>query len=275
MKEPLQAPEVLEMSITVAVKLAPQRWLLFGKSWLKVSNADEFKVGDCLVGDVEVKVLAVQRPYISISAAVSRKTAASLVKSWVEADPAVWAPHFLQKWETYWKRDAEGELPAGSQAYLDMVPQVDQVPVLPLDYSLWAHVLQKSKANSMKGVDGWGFAELRLIPKAFVEVLLLLFQWFEKVQTWPKVFSIWLVILLRKVPVGVLPWSSVRPISVAATLYRVWSKMRAHQLLEHARTLASVTVQHVSQRAPFGASKLSWLLSYSLRVFHLVVSSLI
>ena len=95
----------------------------------------------------------------------------------------------------------------------------------------------------MKGVDGWGFAELRLIPKAFVDILLLLFQWFEKVQAWPKVFSIWLVILLRKVPTGTLPWSSVRPISVAATLYRVWSKMRTRQLLAHARTLASVTVQ--------------------------------
>lgn len=123
-----------------------------------------------------------------------------------------------------------------------MVPQVDQVPALPLDYTLWTHVLRKSKANSMKGVDGWGFAELRLIPKAFVDILLL-FQWFEQVQTWPKVFNVWFAILLRKVPVGILPWSSIRPISVAVTLYRVWSKMRTHQLLEHARTLASVTVQ--------------------------------
>ena len=69
------------MSIKVAVKLAPQGWLPFGKSWLKLRNAEEFKVGDALVGDVQVKVLAVQRPYISISAAVSRKSAASLVKS--------------------------------------------------------------------------------------------------------------------------------------------------------------------------------------------------
>ena len=167
--------------------MAPQGWLPFGKSWLKVKNADDFQVGDRLVGDVEVKVLAVQCPYISISAAVSRKTAASLVKEWVEADPEVWAPHFLAKWETYWKRDAVGELPAGSMAYLEKVAQVEEVSVAPLDYSLWLQVLQHSKANSMKGVDGWGFAELRLIPKAFVDILLLLFQWCEKVKAWPKV----------------------------------------------------------------------------------------
>jgi len=225
MKEP-QAPEVLEMSITRPVKLAPQSWLPFGKSWLKLRNADDFQAGDRLVGDVEVKVLAVQSPYISISAAVSRKTAASLVKQWVEADPDVWAPHFLAKWESYWKRDEVGALPADALTYLEKVPQVEGVSVEPLDYSLWLQVLQHSKAHSMRGVDGWGFAELRLIPKAFVDILLLLFQWCEKVQAWPKVFSVWLVILLRKVPTGILPWSSVRPISVAATLYRVWSKMR-------------------------------------------------
>ena len=50
-------------------------------------------------------------------------------------------------------------------------------------------------------------------------------------------------ILLRKVPDGILPWSSVRPISVAATLYRTWAKMRTQQLLDNARTLSTATVQ--------------------------------
>ena len=51
------------------------------------------------------------------------------------------------------------------------------------------------------------------------------------------------MIFLRKVPDGILPWSSVRPISVAATLYRTWAKMRAQQLLDHARNLSTATVQ--------------------------------
>ena len=56
-------------------------------------------------------------------------------------------------------------------------------------------------------------------------------------------FKVWLVVLLRKVPEGILPWSSVRPISVAATLYRTWAKMRTQHLLDHARTLCTATVQ--------------------------------
>lgn len=156
LKEP-QAPEVLEMSIKVAVKLAPQGWLPFGKSWLKLRNAEEFKVGDTLVGDVQVKVTS-RFPLLS-----PENLRRLWLSHWVEADPAVvWVPHFLHRWE----RDVDEEIPSGAQFYLDQVPHVAPVSALPLDlfYELWSKVLHKSKVNSMKGVDGWGFAELRLVP---------------------------------------------------------------------------------------------------------------
>ena len=242
MRDP-QPPEVLELALKVSVQLAPQRWLPFGKAWLKLRNAGDFQPGDVLEGDAKVRVVEVQVPYVSLSAAVSRKTAASLYKTWVEGDPAVWAPHFLRQWEVYWQRDEDLTLPPGAQEYLDIVQQVQPAPTLPLDYDLWTKVLKGSKASSMRGVDGWSFSELKLVPRAFVEVLLHLFSWFEQIKEWPRVFNIWLVVLLRKVATGILPWSSVRPISVAATLYRTWAKMRTQQLLVHARSLATATVQ--------------------------------
>ena len=82
MREP-QAPEVLELQMKVVVKLAPQKWLPCGKSWLKLLNADEFRPGDQLIGDCSLQVVAVQAPYISVSQAISRRTAASLSKSWI------------------------------------------------------------------------------------------------------------------------------------------------------------------------------------------------
>ena len=118
-----------------------------------------------------------------------------------------------------------------------------------LNWSRWtspfgpSQVLKSSKPHSMRGVDGWSFAELKLIPRNFVDVLLQLFHWCEQTCTWPKVFQTWLAVLLRKVPTGIVSWKSVRPISVAATLYRMWSKMRTAQLMQHARTLATSTVR--------------------------------
>ena len=196
------ASVVLELQMKISVRFAPQKWLPCGKAWF---NADQCKPGDQLDGDVKIKVVAVQAPYISVSAAISRKTAASLYKAWVEADPAVWAPHFLDQWNTYWQRDATDELPPGSQEFLDLVAQVDSAPLKPLDYDLWQRVVRAAKPNSMRGVDGWSFAELKMVPRAFVEVLLQLYSWFEQVEAWPRVFKVWLVILLRKVPEGILP----------------------------------------------------------------------
>ena len=238
-----QAPEVLELQMKVMVKLAPQKWLPCGKAWLKLLNAEDFRPGDELVGDCCLQVVAVQAPYISVSQAISRRTAASLSKSWIEADPSVWSQHVFDQWNVFWQRDAETAMPPGSQAYVDMVPQVPAAPLVPLDFPLWTRVLKSSKPTSMRGVDGWSFAELRLIPQGFVEVLLQLFHWCERTCSWPRVFQTWLVVLLRKVPTGIVSWGSVRPISVAATLYRMWSKMRTTQLMAHARTLATSTVR--------------------------------
>ena len=238
-----QAPEVLELQMKVTVKLAPQKWLPCGKAWLKLLNAEDFRPGDELVGDCCLQVVAVQAPYISVSQAISRRTAASLSKSWIEADPSVWSQHVFDQWNVFWQRDAETAMPPGSQAYVDMVPQVPSAPLVPLDFPLWTRVLKSSKPTSMRGVDGWSFAELRLVPQGFVEVLLQLFHWCERTCSWPRVFQTWLVVLLRKVPTGIVSWGSVRPISVAATLYRMWSKMRTTQLMAHARTLATSTVR--------------------------------
>ena len=140
-------------------------------------------------------------------------------------------------------RTFRSPLPPGSQAYVGLVPQVPAASLVPLDFSLWTQALRSSKPTSMRGVDGWSFAELRLIPQGFVEVLLQLFHWCEQTCTWPRVFQTWLVVLLRKIPTGIVSWGSVRPISVAATLYRMWSKMRTTQLMTHARTLATSTVR--------------------------------
>ena len=207
------------------------------------SFPQDFGAGDLFDDQQGLKVVVAQAPYIALSRAVSRRQAASLSKTWVEANPSVWSQHVFDQWNVFWQRDVDSSLPPGSEEFLNLIPQVQAAPLVPLDFSLWSRVLKTSKPHSMRGVDGWSFAELKLIPQGFVDVLLQLFHWCEQTCMWPKVFQTWLVVLLRKVPTGIVSWSSVRPISVAATLYRMWSKMRAAQLMEHARTLATSTVR--------------------------------
>ena len=74
-------------------------------------------------------------------ASKQQKRKSPLILSWIEADPSVWAPHFLEQWNTYWKRDVNDDLPVGSQEFLDLVSQVDPAPLKTMEYDLWHRVM--------------------------------------------------------------------------------------------------------------------------------------
>ena len=57
LKEP-QAPEVLELRMSVTVRLAPQQWLPGGKAWIKVLNPQDFVAGDLFDDQQGLKVVA-------------------------------------------------------------------------------------------------------------------------------------------------------------------------------------------------------------------------
>ena len=237
-KEP-QAPAVTELAMRTEVRLAPQKWSPYGKAWIELRNAESFRAGDRLVGSVDVQVLEVRAPYVRLSRGVTRRAAASLAKEWIEADPDVWCPHLLSKWNAFWQRDQGDTIPPKALPYIEALEKVPPCDYRPLDYEDWCAAIKTTKSRSMKGADGWSFSDLRLLPKASVQVLLSLFALIEVDQQWPKLLKTWLVVLLRKKPEGVVPCTQVRPISVVSTLYRMWAKMRTKQFLRHARSLAS------------------------------------
>ena len=85
-------------------------------------NPQEFVAGDLFDDQQGLKVVAVQAPYIALSRAVSRRQAASLSKTWVEANPSVWTQHVFDQWNVFWQRDVDNELPPGSQEYIYQPP---------------------------------------------------------------------------------------------------------------------------------------------------------
>lgn len=63
----------------------------------------------------------------------------------------------------------------------------------------------------------------------------------EEGSAWPRQLQQWLVVLLRKED-GIPEWNSVRPISVASVVHRIWSRIRTRQLLAQCQTFALPTV---------------------------------
>ena len=88
-------PPVLEMEVCSSVKLRPQRWLPDGKQWIQLLPGHGFQVGDCLSGKIDCKVVEVMDTSIRLDRKVSRTEAASLAKTEVSLDPAVWSHSFF------------------------------------------------------------------------------------------------------------------------------------------------------------------------------------
>eukprot|EP00435_Cladocopium_sp_Y103_P013817 s2319_g3.t1 len=245
-------PPVMEMRVRTPVRLAPQRWLPDGKQWIQVQNASDFKVGDHLDGSVKCIVVEVQGASTQLDSRISRKEAADLERTEISLDPEVWSRSFFQGWSAYWQRECEGWEDLPWRQLLLSIPPVDAQPLEAIGFQEWKAALSKAKAASMRGTCGWSVTELKRLPECVIQPLLRLFNQVEQGVPWPKQLQQWLVVLLRKED-GIPEWNSVRPISVASVVYRVWSRIRTKQLLAFCQLSSLPTVgPRLSTRSLWG-----------------------
>ncbi len=245
-----QLPPVRELSISVEVKLAPQKWSPVGKAWIGIRNPQDFTVGDTLyTGDLQVNVQSITDSKLQVDHLLSRRQAVALRKNFVTADPNVWCPNFLSEWDTFWKRDDQ-ETSLDFGPYLNLLPNFPERSLPPLSLEDWKFALKSAKSSSMRGVDGWGVKELRLVPDELVKVLLNLYGYIEQGGEWPSQLTHWMLIVLRKTDLQPADWTMLRPISVAGLLYRLWSRMRTRQFLRHCHTFkVPLVAPNLSTRA--------------------------
>jgi len=116
-------PSVTEMTVERKFALSPQAWMPQGKSWVKIRNTDNFKVGDVLKGEgFTVSVLEIRGESVRLDRLMSRREAAEVALTRVEVSPQIWTGHFMKEWDAFWNRDHEEGLPEGMDRYLNMVP---------------------------------------------------------------------------------------------------------------------------------------------------------
>lgn len=81
----------------------------------------------------------------------------------------------------------------------------------------------------MRRADGWSYGELKMLPLSSFRALASIFQWIEDHKQWPACLSQWFLVLLRKTNIAVPTWADLRPITVAASLYRLWARVKGQQ----------------------------------------------
>eukprot|EP00435_Cladocopium_sp_Y103_P069089 s1031_g32.t1 len=169
-KDP-QKPPVTDLIIQLLIRLSPQSWNRVGKSWLKVSNPQDFPDQCELLGiGSPCRVVGRANNAIQVNRLVSRKEAASLYRESVSADPALWSEHFLQQWGEYWNRDTVDQ--DSIDQVLATLPDIPAMEVPLLSLADWKQALRTAKRRTMRGAEGWSVQELLWLPDHFIESLL-------------------------------------------------------------------------------------------------------
>ena len=157
-------------------------------------------------------------------------------------------PTLFERFSTEWKERWDRHLHTPNDFWtpiiefaLDQIsPPAQQFQYEPVTYDQWMHEVRRKKATAAVGPDGISKTDLMNMPRSLVEGLLDMIHRIEQGEQWPRQAITGFVIALEKIS-GASQVSQFRPITIFSLTYRVWSSVRAKQLLQHLRQIAPET----------------------------------
>eukprot|EP00435_Cladocopium_sp_Y103_P036708 s2370_g9.t1 len=167
--------------------------------------------------------------------------------------------HLLQQyWQPYWTAQ-DPEIPDQDiQQLLATLPRY-QISPCPLDVELWHDAIKALRPDSARGIDGISTQELKLMPSKAIEHLM------HVLDSYREGFPLWLM-WTRTCPIpkkaGILTAAQIRPISVMAQLYRLWSRVQCKHIMMQIHTKLPATLTgFVPGRGPYDAVyEMQWML---------------
>ena len=162
--------------------------------------------------------------------------------------------HFEHHWRLLWQRETRPA--ANAEQWLS---ELDGLPPFP-ERVPWSNafvraVLKRMAKRKAVGLDGWGVAELRLLPDELIDWVVELFESVERLGRWPSALCCPEGLLLPKAGDG-SPMDR-RPIWLLPMLYRVWAAGRA-------QLFARWRLSWLEGDGGHGAEELAWELALEL-----------
>eukprot|EP00438_Fugacium_kawagutii_P024384 Skav213360 [mRNA] locus=scaffold317:292453:295758:+ [translate_table: standard] len=137
---------------------------------------------------------------------------------------ALWSPRWNRHVEV--SHDKWRDICVFASAHLPC----SEISLPPVTVELWRKALSSFKPNAATGPCGWTLADLKHMTDQQISALLDFFAEIEGGGSWPKQWNVGLIHLLQKKD-SCTSVDAFRPITVISLFYRVYSGLRAGQLL--------------------------------------------
>ena len=137
-----------------------------------------------------------------------------------------------QYWSMFWNKPKDKG--PGNEVFMEALATMPQLPAVQTDFSAselqWA--LSSLSTKKARGPDGFSNYELKYMPLQLRPFLLQLLNKFTRDHEWPQDLCLARMALLQKSDeLGDI--SSTRPITILASVLRLWGKMTTRRMLRH------------------------------------------
>jgi hypothetical protein len=181
-----------------------------------------------------------------------------LMQTQQHAAPDVMFELLQDYWQPFWTKSVTQPTEEQLRDILQTLPRMN-IPECPEDPHLWEQAIKNLNPHSARGVDGISAQELRLMPRqAILHLMTIMNSYIEGFPLW----MMW----TRTMPVpkkdGIVTPAQIRPISVMAQLYRLWSKIQCKHVLSciHSQLPKAIT-GFVPGKGPYDAIyEMQWYL---------------
>ena len=216
-------------------------WSKMGKSRIPIKGKPNFDFSEKVEFQGQKRyIVECTDDYIVLDEPVSLKKGgvAYIEQQRASAIPDDMHTQLEKYWGSLWQRDSTAEDPSvwsEAQSFITCLADCPSCEYRDITSEVWHKSLHGAKVKSARGADGFSTNDFKKIRYQLLDWLLEIIKQIEQNQPWPRQWSISKVTVLSK---GSKPKSplDIRPITILPKVYRLWSRLRSLEVLEHLKS---------------------------------------
>jgi len=243
------APPPTFMSHDVHQKLLRQRWTLGGTQRLRYKRPCILEKGlpVCFQGQQAI-LCEVDDDFLYLDRPVKCKSMNDLVLAQPkrETDAKQMQTMVCDAWNQFWQ--APDVVTPEAEEFVRGMSDCPSCPYMDFQVDTWRRCIKGVKVKSARGACGFSMRDMQLMPNQLVEWLFMLYRAIEAGMPWPSRLTLARVTMLAKPGEDNHRPTSVRPITIVSVIYRLWSRFRSLQVIQHLGAMVPPQIGGIAAR---------------------------
>ena len=148
-----------------------------------------------------------------------------------EASPQGMQKLVCDAWNQYWQ--APDHVSDDAAEFIQNLGECPTCPFQEFELEKWRRCAKGVKLKSARGACGFSMRDMQTMPDSLVAWLFQMYNAIEAGMKWPRRLTLARVAMLAKPGEDNHKPLAVRPITIGSVLYRMWSRYRSLQVIQH------------------------------------------